>query len=91
MPSTRDITVMLLSNIVVGGCMIFVYMIISGKIDASEGLKGQVMGYTQAARGVRSSRLKGYQNSHILAKPVFDIRSWRHERVKEFISSGIQG
>lgn len=48
----KSITVFLLSVVVVFGFMIFVYLIISGKIEASEGLKGQVMGYTQAAVSV---------------------------------------
>lgn len=48
----KSLTVCLIAIVVVFGFMIFVGLIVSGKIDASEGLKGQVMGYTQAAVSV---------------------------------------
>lgn len=48
----KSLTVFLIANVVVFGFIIFVGLIVSGKIDASEGLKGQVMGYTQAAVSV---------------------------------------
>jgi hypothetical protein len=48
----KSLTVFLIAIVVVFGFIIFVGLIVSGKIEASEGLKGQVMGYTQAAVSV---------------------------------------